>query len=62
MNTPRWLQDNEQQAWRAWLEVMRLLPAKLEDPDEPPVTGLPLPFVIAVIVPEIVSAVTVSVR
>src|SRR3982074_2238086 len=32
MNTvPRWLNDTEQQTWRAWLEVMRLLPAKLED-------------------------------
>ena len=29
--TPRWLSDAEQQTWRAWLEVMRLLPAKLED-------------------------------
>jgi DNA-binding MarR family transcriptional regulator len=28
---PRWLSDAEQQSWRAWLEVMRLLPAKLED-------------------------------
>lgn len=28
---PRWLTDAEQQTWRAWLEVMRLLPAKLED-------------------------------
>jgi len=32
MNTaPRWLHDTEQRAWRAWLEVMRLLPAQLED-------------------------------
>ena len=29
--TPRWLNDTEQRTWRAWLEVMRLLPAKLED-------------------------------
>lgn len=28
---PRWLSDAEQQTWRAWLEVMRLLPVKLED-------------------------------
>lgn len=28
---PRWLTDAEQRTWRAWLEVMRLLPAKLED-------------------------------
>lgn len=28
---PRWLSDAEQRTWRAWLEVMRLLPAKLED-------------------------------
>jgi DNA-binding MarR family transcriptional regulator len=28
---PRWLSDDEQRTWRAWLEVMRLLPAKLED-------------------------------
>lgn len=28
---PRWLSEDEQRAWRAWLEVMRLLPAKLED-------------------------------
>lgn len=31
MDTPRWLKDVEQQTWRAWLEVMRLLPAQLED-------------------------------
>ncbi len=28
---PRWLTDAEQRTWRAWLEVMRLLPAQLED-------------------------------
>ena len=28
---PRWLSAAEQRAWRAWLEVMRLLPAQLED-------------------------------
>src|SRR6266567_1380413 len=28
---PRWLSDAEQRTWRAWLEVMRLLPAQLED-------------------------------
>jgi DNA-binding MarR family transcriptional regulator len=28
---PRWLTDAEQYTWRAWLEVMRLLPAQLED-------------------------------
>ncbi|HEU5357431.1 MAG TPA: MarR family transcriptional regulator [Actinocrinis sp.] len=28
---PRWLTDSEQHTWRAWLEVMRLLPAQLED-------------------------------
>ena len=28
---PRWLNDAEQRTWRAWLEVMRLLPAQLED-------------------------------
>jgi DNA-binding MarR family transcriptional regulator len=28
---PRWLSDAEQQTWRAWLEVMRLLQVKLED-------------------------------
>src|SRR5438445_7987424 len=28
---PRWLLDAEQRTWRAWLEVMRLLPAQLED-------------------------------
>jgi DNA-binding MarR family transcriptional regulator len=28
---PRWLSDVEQGTWRAWLEVMRLLPAQLED-------------------------------
>jgi DNA-binding MarR family transcriptional regulator len=28
---PRWLTDAEQHTWRAWLEVMRLLPAQLED-------------------------------
>lgn len=28
---PRWLTDAEQRTWRVWLEVMRLLPAKLED-------------------------------
>ncbi|MGH3415274.1 MAG: MarR family winged helix-turn-helix transcriptional regulator [Actinocrinis sp.] len=28
---PRWLDDAEQRTWRAWLEVMRLLPAQLED-------------------------------
>ncbi|MBS2961831.1 MarR family transcriptional regulator [Actinocrinis puniceicyclus] len=27
----RWLSDVEQHTWRAWLEVMRLLPALLED-------------------------------
>lgn len=31
MDTPRWLKDVEQQTWRSWLEVMRLLPAQLED-------------------------------
>jgi DNA-binding MarR family transcriptional regulator len=31
MDSPRWLKGVEQQAWRAWLEVMRLLPAQLED-------------------------------
>ena len=31
MDTARWLKDVEQQTWRAWLEVMRLLPAQLED-------------------------------
>jgi DNA-binding MarR family transcriptional regulator len=30
-HAPRWLSDAEQRTWRAWLEVMRLLPAKLED-------------------------------
>jgi DNA-binding MarR family transcriptional regulator len=28
---PRWLNETEQRTWRAWLEVMRLLPAQLED-------------------------------
>ena len=27
----RWLDETEQAAWRAWLEVMRLLPNHLED-------------------------------
>lgn len=31
MNTTRWLDETEQTAWRAWLEVMRLLPNHLED-------------------------------
>ncbi|HWG26574.1 MarR family winged helix-turn-helix transcriptional regulator [Actinospica sp.] len=31
MSTTRWLNENEQGAWRAWLEVMRLLPNHLED-------------------------------
>lgn len=31
MDTPRWLDASEQRMWRAWLEVMRLLPAELED-------------------------------
>jgi len=31
MSTTRWLDENEQEAWRAWLEVMRLLPNHLED-------------------------------
>ena len=31
MSTTRWLNETEQGAWRAWLEVMRLLPNHLED-------------------------------
>lgn len=31
MSTTRWLDETEQTAWRAWLEVMRLLPNHLED-------------------------------
>jgi DNA-binding MarR family transcriptional regulator len=31
MDTPRWLTDEEQAAWRSWVEVMRLLPSALED-------------------------------
>ena len=31
MNNPRWLSDDEQATWRAWLEVMRVLPAVLEE-------------------------------
>lgn len=31
MSTTRWLDETEQGAWRAWLEVMRLLPNHLED-------------------------------
>ena len=31
METPRWLSDEEQAAWRSWLEVMRVLPAALEE-------------------------------
>ena len=31
MSTTRWLNETEQTAWRAWLEVMRLLPNHLED-------------------------------
>jgi DNA-binding MarR family transcriptional regulator len=31
MSTTRWLNETEQAAWRAWLEVMRLLPNQLED-------------------------------
>ena len=31
MSTTRWLNETEQEAWRAWLEVMRLLPNHLED-------------------------------
>jgi DNA-binding MarR family transcriptional regulator len=31
MSTTRWLNETEQAAWRAWLEVMRLLPNHLED-------------------------------
>ena len=31
MSTTRWLNETEQDAWRAWLEVMRLLPNHLED-------------------------------
>ena len=31
MSTTRWLDETEQEAWRAWLEVMRLLPNHLED-------------------------------
>jgi DNA-binding MarR family transcriptional regulator len=31
MNTTRWLDASEQRMWRAWLEVMRLLPDELED-------------------------------
>jgi len=31
MSTTRWLDETEQAAWRAWIEVMRLLPNHLED-------------------------------
>jgi DNA-binding MarR family transcriptional regulator len=31
METARWLDDEEQAAWRSWLEVMRILPATLEE-------------------------------
>jgi DNA-binding MarR family transcriptional regulator len=31
MSTTRWLNETEQTAWRAYLEVMRLLPNHLED-------------------------------
>jgi len=31
MSTTRWLNETEQATWRAWLEVMRLLPEHLED-------------------------------
>jgi DNA-binding MarR family transcriptional regulator len=31
MSTTRWLNETEQAAWRAWVEVMRLLPNHLED-------------------------------
>lgn len=31
MENPLWLKDVEQRTWRAWLEVMRLLPVQLED-------------------------------
>ena len=31
MSTDRWLNETEQAAWRAWVEVMRLLPNHLED-------------------------------
>jgi DNA-binding MarR family transcriptional regulator len=31
MSTTPWLDETEQAAWRAWLEVMRLLPNHLED-------------------------------
>lgn len=31
MDDPRWLNDEEQAAWRAWLEVMRVVPAVLEE-------------------------------
>ena len=31
MNDHRWLNDDEQAAWRAWLEVMRVAPAVLEE-------------------------------
>jgi DNA-binding MarR family transcriptional regulator len=31
MDNPHWLNDDEQAAWRAWLEVMRVVPAVLEE-------------------------------
>ena len=31
MSTTRWLNETEQEAWRGWVEVMRLLPNHLED-------------------------------
>ncbi|HEV2638379.1 MAG TPA: MarR family transcriptional regulator [Actinocrinis sp.] len=31
MNDARWLSDEEQASWRAWIEVMRVLPTVLEE-------------------------------